>query len=830
MPSTVSPLTTTQRRPMEQSTGVEHISPAGLWFRFGGPLITLVFVVILEGLAHTILFVPNPGVVLILPVAFATLAGGPWQGSISAALAVAYAAFYPLISSHVGPLGGVDPRVTVVQAIMTAGMVIALTLIRSRWRGIEKLGRWAWLRQAEAARQESERRFRAIFDQTLQFMGLLTPAGTVLEVNQPALDFGGLRREDVVGKPFWEAGWWQSSPEVPVRLRQAIAAAASGELVRYEEEVLGANDSVATIDFSLKPVRGANGKVILLIPEGRDITESKWAERALRVSEMKFAGIISIASDAIITVDETQHIIMFNRGAESIFGYSADEVLGELLEVLLPTRYRSLHQDHVARFGDAPEVARRMGERQEIVGLRWDGEEFPAEASISKMEVDGERLYTVVLRDITARKRLERAQAFLAAAGELLSKSLDFDTTLQTVARITVPILADVCVVYLREDGTVRAVEVAHTEPDQSHPLDLLRGKRLDARYPHPALTVVDTGEPEMIPKVGEAFLEAMGTDEAERAAYREIGLQSALFVPFVARGETRGAVGLLACQPGRRYDADDLELARELAVRAAMAIDNARLYRAARQAITTRDDVLSVVSHDLGNPLSAIRIGTSLLLKQIPAQERSGRQWENLVAIRQSAEQMERLIADLLQVKRLDAGQVKLVRRNHRPERLIQEILDLMRPLAENRNQRLEAAVQPSLPAVPVDRERALQVLSNLVGNAIKFTPPGGCIRVEAARGDGEVRFAVVDSGPGIAKEHLSRVFDRFWRVRDGGTPGVGLGLAIARAFVEAHGGRIWVESKPNEGAAFYFAIPLDSPAADPDTDAVPEDDQGNR
>jgi PAS domain S-box-containing protein len=273
--------------------------------------------------------------------------------------------------------------------------------------------------------QDAELRLRAIFDHTFQFMGVLTPDGVVLEVNRAALEFGGLQADEVVGRYFWETGWWHGSPAEQERLRESIEAAARNEFIRYEAELVGAADGVTRIlDFSLKPVRDGD-RVAFLVAEARDVTEAKWAERALRVSEAKFAGIITIASDAIISVDEHGLITMFNRGAEYIFGYSADEVLGRPLDVLLPERFRGGHSRHMRNFAASPVAARRMGERQEIMGARKNGTEFPAEASISKLDLFGSTIFTVVLRDITERKRVERSQRFLAQAGTILASSLD---------------------------------------------------------------------------------------------------------------------------------------------------------------------------------------------------------------------------------------------------------------------------------------------------------------------------------------------------------------------------------------------------------------------
>jgi PAS domain S-box-containing protein len=668
--------------------------------------------------------------------------------------------------------------------------------------------RIAPVQQAERAR---EFRMRAIFDQTLQLMWVLTPDGIVLDVNRAAVAFAG-SAEHMIGRPFWASSWWDAASIDRTRVRDAVSRAAAGEVVHFELEFSDASGTSTSVDFSLKPVRCGREGVELLIAEGRDVTAAKREERALRVSEAKFAGIISIASDAIISVDEKQQITLFNQGAEAIFGYTAAEVIGQQLDILLPQRYRAVHAQHLRNFAASPGVSRRMGERQEILGLRKDGTEFPAEASISKLDLFGSRLFSVLLRDITDRKRIERAQRFLAQAGTILASSLDYETTLVSVGALIVPELADWSVVYIREDdGTVRRLDIAHADPARRALLQELMRYPLDPRSLHPAFSVLETGRPEMIAEVSDSLLQALSRDEHQLGIYRALGLGSMLIVPLVARAETRGAMGFFSEAP-HRYGPGEVALAQDLALLAALAVDNARLYRDARAAVEARDDLITVVSHDLGNPLSAIRIGTSLLLRNVPEAEQETGGWKHLEYIRQSAAQMERLINDLLDVKKLEAGRVTLQIRDVRIESVVQEVIEVFEPIASGRSLQLTTELHTPLAAVPADHQRLSQVLSNLIGNAIKFTEPGGRVRVEARQAGEALIVAVSDTGHGIAPDHLPHVFDRFWQARPQGRRGLGMGLAIARGIVEAHGGRIWVESEPGAGTTVLFTLPFTS------------------
>jgi PAS domain S-box-containing protein len=659
--------------------------------------------------------------------------------------------------------------------------------------------------------QDAALRLRAIFDHAFQFMGLLSPSGVVLEVNRAALEFGGLSADEVVGRNFWETGWWESAPEEQARLQGAVRSAAHGEFVRYEVELAAGADGVQhMLDFSLKPVYDHAGAVSFLIAEARDITETKWAERALRVSEARFAGMISIASDAIVSIDENFTITLFNRGAEAIFGYAAAEVLGRPLDILLPERARGVHAQHLRHFAASPVAARRMGERQEIAGRRKDGTEFPAEASISRLDLFGSAVFTVVLRDITERKRVERSQRFLAQAGAILASSLEYEKTLASVAGLTVPDLADWSVIYVRDgDGTLRRLEVAHADPSKQHLVSALLGYPLDPRTPHPAFAVMDTGAPELVGEVSEELIRAISHSDEQYRIYTQLGMASLLVVPLVAHGVTRGAMGFFSATP-RRYGAEELALAQELALVSALAVDNARLYRDAQRAVQAREDMIAVVSHDLGNPLSAIRIGTSLLMRSLPPPEgEDDRGRRHLEFIRQSAQQMENLVNDLLDMKRLEAGTLAVQPDELESGEVVSDVLQVFRPIADNRGIALESRCEQTLPAIYGDYRRLVQVLSNLVGNAIKFTDAGGAVRVSASAAREVVVFSVSDTGCGIAPDNLPHVFDRFWQGRRDGRVGLGLGLAIARGVVEAHGGRIWVESSPGEGSTFLFTMP---------------------
>ncbi len=229
-----------------------------------------------------------------------------------------------------------------------------------------------------------------------------------------------------------------------------------------------------------------------------------------------------------------------------------------------------------------------------------------------------------------------------------------------------------------------------------------------------------------------------------------------------------------------------------------------------AEAAVATREELLAIVSHDLRNPLGAIVTGTSLILERTTLYGNEGERVHKLAqTILRSADWMNRLIADLLDLAQIRAGMLSVEQMPQDVAGLIRDCVEMLRPLAATKDLKLDGMTSGGL-RVRCDHERVLQILSNLVGNAIKFTSEGGSIFIEAQGTGHEARFSVRDTGQGISEEELPRIFDRFWQAQRMNRAGIGLGLSIGKGLVEAHGGRLWVESKLGAGTTFFFTLPL--------------------
>lgn len=413
-----------------------------------------------------------------------------------------------------------------------------------------------------------------------------------------------------------------------------------------------------------------------------------------------------------------------------------------------------------------------------------------------------------ICRDVSERKRAQEASAFVADASRVLATTLAPDSIIEKLARLLVPTLADWCIVQVKDaDGRLTPVEIAHQEERRLAQMwYLLRRWPSSTDRPDSAGAVADSGAPVLIPRITDELLDGRVSDPEFAEVLKSMRLHSSMTVALQARGKILGALTIMSAESGRVYDEVDLRFAEDIASWAALAIDNARLYAEARAAVRVRDEMAAFVSHDLRDPLQAISAAADVLRLE----PQSAQSTESLDDIARASAQMKHLVQDLLAVSMVEAGRLPIYREPVSLPELVSELQALIAPQVKSANARLDVRLPPDLPAVPLDRHRILQVLVNLVGNALKFGTAGGVVTLGAECGTDAVDMWVSDTGPGIGPTELEKVFDRFWRVGRGA--GAGLGLAVARGLVEAHGGRIGVESQVGVGSTFRFTLPLQS------------------
>ena len=426
-------------------------------------------------------------------------------------------------------------------------------------------------------------------------------------------------------------------------------------------------------------------------------------------------------------------------------------------------------------------------------------------AALSNAETNAERD-----RAKAAAERHALRMAYLADASAALG-SLDYEATLRQVAQLTVPRITDWCGIdVVQPDGSVQRLVTAHVDPAK---IEL--AQRLQERYPpdHSAPTglgnVLRTGVAEFYPFISDETLVGAARDEEHLAILRELGLRSVLIAPLTTRGRMLGAITFVSASAGHPISEDDVTVLTEVARRAALAIDNARLYRDVELANRAKDEFLALLSHELRTPLNAIMGWSHMLRQGLP----SDMQQHALDVIGRNAQTQKQLVEDLLDVARIAGGRIDLERAAIDLREVGRTAADSVLPAAQAKG--LTMAIETSREPVMVegDANRLQQVTSNLLSNAIKFTEAGGRITLRVSSASGEATLSVADNGAGIAREFLPHVFERFRQADASLTrnyAGLGLGLWVVKQIIDAHGGKVRAESEgPGAGATVSFTIP---------------------
>ncbi len=658
---------------------------------------------------------------------------------------------------------------------------------------------------------DERQRYRELFDLAPDPYLVTDLHGSIREANRAAVRLLGLRAQDIVHKPLVSFVAEGGKRAFRTRLLEVPSA---GRLDGWDLVLTPRSGPPRQVSAVVAVGAGRSQGPSVLRWALRDVTEQRRAEEAARrmltaeaargaaeAGHARVAGVLEGMSDAFWMVDADWQVVAANRRAEELWGTPREEMLGRAVWEAVPGAF----PDEVANLlravvaDGAPTGAEFLSP---VLGRWLEVHAQPADGGLS-----------LFFRDVDERRRAAIAQTLLAEMGTALAASLDPRELPQVVARAAAGALADWTVVYAHDEERLRALGVAHAERRRE---ELLRGLvRRSPELPadHPVSAAIASGEPRLMPRVPPDVAERIAPAEEDRELLRALGLASAIVVPLRARGRTLGALVLARSDAARAYAPGDLALAEEVARRAAMALDNARLYQEAQTAVRARDDVLAVVSHDLRNPLNAVLVGASLLEELSPPERWSQKERRQLQAIRRSAESMTELIDGLVEVIARDAGVARLERHPEKVRALVSSVREMFDGVAGEKGVAMRWEVAPQLPSLPIDRARVMQVFSNLLGNALKFTPRGGSVVVSAAREGSAVRFSVVDTGPGIPAEHLPHLFDRYWQARRKPGSGIGLGLAIAQGIVNAHGGRMWVESEVGRGSTFHFTLPIDAP-----------------
>ena len=529
------------------------------------------------------------------------------------------------------------------------------------------------------------------------------------------------------------------------------------------------------------------------------------AESAFRraIEESMLAGVAAIDQKGIQSY--------VNPAFCRMSGWSEEELVG----AAPPFRYWAPedHDNLEKAFAEVMSGNVRPG-GYELRFRRQNEERFDALVLISPLQHEGGG-FLASIYDITARKKTERATSLLAKAGEIFNRSLDYEETLQAVSSLAVPELADWCFIDLVDaEGGYERIAVAHTRPEDEPLARRFRRYYRPATAPYSISETFRMGRTAVVNDVTPDILKLMARDDEHEAALSALGLRCFISVPLTSRGTTFGVMSLVGTDRWRRFEPDDAALAEELARRAALAVDNARLYTNAQDANRAKDEFLANLSHELRTPMTAI-VGWARLLQLggLPEDQHA----LAIDTIRQSADMQTRLIDELLDVSRIVTGKLHLSTEPMTLPGAVRAAAAAIRPAMDAKRQTLDIEINDENIIVLGDAGRLQQVFWNLLTNATKFTPPGGTIGIEVtpAAAD-DVTITVRDTGIGIPPDSLPLIFERFRQVTspDRKRTGLGLGLAIAKELVEMHGGSITAASA-GEGKGSVFTVTLPRHAA---------------
>lgn len=572
--------------------------------------------------------------------------------------------------------------------------------------------------------------------------------------------------------------------------------------------------------------------VVPIVVNARLVAQQRRAEEALRESEQRLRLAVAAGQLGIWDWDIATDRIVWSDGIYAMYGASlrgSDVALEDFLGIIIDEdRPRVRNAIHAAmRDGTsyATEFRVERGGQQRWItsrGVVVRDSSGRATRMLGASHDITERV-ELLAREREGREHLE----LLARAGELLSSSLDPETTLRTIASSLVPTVTDWCRIDLVDDaGGLRHVFSHHVDPELAR-----RGSEVAGSYQTPASVVGSLAWVAAQGKPFAAMLSPHASVPGELGRFvADAGIQSVLMVPLVARGRTLGVLSVLhERHRPKQLGAEDIPLFTELASRAALALDNARLYadaesarREAEMANLAKDEFLAILGHELRNPLAPIVSALQLMARRGDDTTRRER-----TIIERQVRHLSRLVDDLLDVSRIVRGKVDITRERLDLRSIVDKAVEMTRPLFEERELRIELSLGASAAWVDGDPVRLSQVAGNLLTNAAKFSARQGSVKVTLASIDDHHELAIRDEGVGIAPELLSRVFELFVQAPqslDRSQGGLGLGLAIVANLLEPHGGSVHAESEGlGHGATFRVRLPRADPPALPRLAASP-------
>ena len=653
------------------------------------------------------------------------------------------------------------------------------------------LGRYAWDIYPEAVQITFYREFhRAVADQlSVHFQEFYAPLNTWLEIHAyPSLEGLVVLYQDITVRKQTELQVQQTCDELQTQVEERTAA-----LTRLNTE--------------------------LVVQTARQ----QQLENALKATNERLAQIFASITDGFCALNQQWQYIYINQKAEQLLEKNQSELMGRSIWEVFPESadsefYQRCHEVRetgkaILYEGFSPFLNRWL---QNNIYPSTDGIAIYLQDITERKQIEAER-HQLLQQEQAARVRAELAEqryAFLCEASAVLASSLSYDTTLVSVAQLTVPFLADFCLIHqLQEDGQLQQVAAVHQNPEKQPWVDeLAKHCRTSVVSSHCLLAqVLQTGESQFIPEWSDAVAQSAVQDERLRELYRQLDPKSVIVLPLQAQEQILGTLLLAFADSNRHYNSADLTLATDLARRAAIAIDNAQLHQQALEADRLKDEFLMTLSHELRSPLNAI-LGWANILRRQRLDERVIQQ--AMETIERKAREQVQIIYDLLTTARIVTGKMQLNPVWVDLNSIVEAAIASLRVAIEVKSIQLELRLEASVGPLRGDPKYLQQIIWNLLSNAIKFTPDGGQIKIHLSRVANRAQIQISDTGHGIRSNFLPYVFDRF-RQADGSTrrmqAGLGLGLALVRHLTELHGGTVQAQSQgEGQGATFTVLLPL--------------------
>ncbi|HEX3726879.1 MAG TPA: PAS domain S-box protein, partial [Pirellulales bacterium] len=664
------------------------------------------------------------------------------------------------------------------------------------------------LRQATADRLHAEREWLEV---TLRSIGdgviATDTQGKVLLLNSVAEALTGYRNSEAIGQDVEQVFRIVNENTRQVAANPVAKVLRDGKIAGLANHTLliSRDSSERPIDDSAAPIRSRNGDLLGVVLVFRDFSERREAEARLRqsLSELEELFENSPIGMHLMALDGT--LLSVNRAELALLGRSSQERVGQPGEADYVDSKEL--QNMLARLGKGETI-----DSSDIQMRASDGSKRDVIVSANALWRDGQFVYSRwFIRDITERKRASNQLRFLAETGKTLGALVDHSSTLQRVARLSLPLLGDACVVDLFETaGRGRQVATAHTDHDRELLLgELHRQQQFDWSMLEPVSAAIRQGQPRLMERLSPEQVDRWATNERQRALLRLLAPVSLLVVPLFGRQGVRGVMAFLHSQSQSHFDLQDLELAQELARRTTTALENSELYEELREADRRKDEFLAMLAHELRNPLAAIQYANALSR----ASQGKVDEIDCPAMIEKQVHQLKRLIDDLLDVSRITRDRIQLKQSLVDIRDIIERAVDVARPLLAERQHHFQQLLPEESLIVLADPARLEQMIVNLLSNAAKYTPPQGRIEIRAQASGDRVLVKVRDSGVGIAPEKISQIFELFMQVdpsleRTEG--GLGIGLTVVRKLVLLHGGNVEANSDGlGKGSEFTLWLP---------------------